>query len=77
MTEMEKQRLKELLGESDEEEGEADDAQKAPSAAIVQEVHNYSITFLLIYAQLSPIQFCRKEGKKCFWCLDSATPGMI
>ena len=40
MTEMEKQRLKELLGESDEEEGDGDDDQEVPSASSVQEVHN-------------------------------------
>ena len=38
MTEMEKQHLKELLGESDKEEG--DDDQEVPSASSVQEVHN-------------------------------------
>ena len=77
MTEMEKQRLKELLGESDEEEGDGDDNQGIPFATTVQEVHNYAVILFLIYACLSPIQFCRRERKKHFQCLDSATVRMI
>ena len=60
MTEMEKQRLKELLGESDEEH-DGDD--EGVSSSAVQQVNKYTGILSLVHVGLSPIQFLgRREG---------------